>query len=183
MKTSPIKTKPFTVVFFQDLDYNCQIMNSDAKGERPLGEEVDAIFQDSYGVTTKGRIELAAHAISTCVNQLDFLEDQQRKSHESVGSASRLDISLRAIGYSAIFAPVIPPEIDNTEKTGVEHILELFEGDEANDMNIFTPIEKAKLSLSALTDGIRAAHNLSRFQANRAIALSRKQAYNRSTKP
>jgi len=151
-------------------------MSAEAGSEHPLGEEIDAIFQDGYGTTTKGRIELAAHAISTCVNRLDFLEDQQRKFHESFGSASRLDISLRSLGYSAIFSTVVLPEIDNAEKTGVERILELFEGDEVKGISIFTPIEKAKLSLGASIDGIRATHNLSRFQANRAIALSRKHS-------
>ncbi|HEY8886700.1 MAG TPA: hypothetical protein VIM31_04360 [Candidatus Microsaccharimonas sp.] len=150
-------------------------MSAEAKDERPLGEQIDAIFDETYGETIKGRIELAAHAISTCVNRLDFLQDQKRQSHEGVGSASRLDISLHAIGYSAIFAPVMLPEPDNSEKTDVERVIELFEDDE-DYISIFPPIEKAKLALRASTDGIRAAHNLSRWQAHRAIAISRKHA-------
>jgi hypothetical protein len=145
-------------------------MSTEAGSEHPLGAEIDTIFQESYGETTRGRIELAAHAISTCVNHFDILEDEQRKSYESVGSASRLDIAFR---YSSAHAPVIPPENDATD---VECLLGLFEENEELGSGMFSPIEKAKLALRASTDGIRAAHNLSRFQANRAIALSRKRA-------
>jgi hypothetical protein len=151
-------------------------MSANTNGERPIGEEIDAMFQDSYGETTKGRIVLAAHAISTCVNRLDMLEYQQRKAYESVGSASRLDISLRGLGYTSAFAPIVFPDTNNSEKTGVDRIIELFEGDEDDEhfVSLFDPIEKAKLALKASTDGARAAHNLSRLQGYRAVMHVRK---------
>jgi len=164
------------VVFYLQLIYNCQIMSADSKGEQPLGAQIDAIFQTSYGDSLRGRIELAAHALSSFVGHLDYLQEQQRLTHENVGSASRWDISLHVLGYTALFMPVVPAEVNTSEKTDLDRFVELFEDD--NDKvtaSIFTPIQKAKLALSASTDGVRAAHNLSRWQANRAIALSRKK--------
>jgi|GEM_PF-2193224 len=150
-------------------------MSPDAKGERPIDKAVDAIFQDTYGETTKGRIALAAHAITTYVNKLDVLEYHQRLTHEGVGSASRLDDSLRAIGYSAMFVPIVLPENDKAEKTDVDRIMELFDEDtDEHDISIFDPVKRAKLALEASVDGVRAVHHLSWFQSRRAIALSRR---------
>lgn len=150
-------------------------MNSDAKGEQSLGKEIDAIFSESYAKTKKGRIELAAYAISACVNQLDALRDQQRKSHESVGSASRFDVSLYSIGYAAMLVPMMLPDTEKSEATGVERIIELFDEDDMEHPTTFDPIEKATLALQAAIDGIRVAHNLTWWQTKRAIAMSRKQ--------
>jgi hypothetical protein len=152
-------------------------MSAEFKGEHPLGNEIDAIFEDGYGKTTKSRIALAAVAISAHVNHLDVLIEQRQKFHESVRSASRLDISLQAIGYSGLFAPIVPYESESMDKGGVEQILKLFEENDEDTASIFDPIEKAKLTLRASHDGIRAAYNLSRFQAYRAVNLSRKQTH------
>lgn len=149
-------------------------MSTDANSERPLGEEINAIFEARYGETRKGRIELAAHAISGFVNDFDLLKQQQEKSHEAVGSASRFDTALYSLGYSSAFTPVVLPSEDASEKTAVERILELFDENEDDEISLFSPLEKAELALSASIDGIRAAHNLSRRQARRAIALTRK---------
>ena len=163
------------VVFFQWLDYNCPIMSANAKGEQPLNNEIDAIFETTYCETKKGRIEMAAHAISACVNQVDLLKQAQQASHEGVGSASRLDTALFSLGYSSVFAPIIIPDSDMTEKTDVDRVLELFndeEDDESEDL--FSPLEKAELALMSITDGVRAVYNLSPRHIHRAIALTRK---------
>lgn len=154
-------------------------MSTDAKGERPLGAEIDALFKVKYGRTTKGRIELAAHILSTSVHRLDMVEDQGQRPRER-GISSLVEFSLRTIGYpSSLVEAAVSSTTDESEKTGVERILELFEDDEERGDEVsfsFSPIEKAKLALTASSDGARAVHGLSLRQVNRAIALARKRS-------
>lgn len=171
------------LVFRSALDYNCQIMSAEEKHEQSLSSQVDEVFNDSYGATRKGRIQLAAHALSDYVNTLDVLEDERDKQHGSVGSASPYGIPLTFFGYTTEFRRLVPETTQDEDRKeidpndGVSTLMELFEGHDelGEDHSLFTPIEMAQLALNASVDGVRAVYNLSRFQAQKAIRISRKK--------
>lgn len=168
-----------TVVFLIIEDYNCQIMSSEEKNERNFSKEIDSIFDAAYGTSIRGRIQLAAHAIAFSVVSLDALKDKRDQTFGAVEAAPPINPYLRSLGFSNGFYAFVPPVSDepSLKKDDINEVLNLFdEHDELRGMNadVFSPVEKAKLALEAATDGIRAVHNLSKRQANKAIKLSRK---------
>jgi len=151
-------------------------MAIETNGEQPIGEAVDALFRESYEANVTMRIALAAHAIREFVYEFDDCKDEQRRSHEGVGSASRSDRSVYTMGYTAAFLPIGSAEEESPEQAesnGVDQILELFEDDDQDPL--FSSLERARLAIQAKIEGVRTAHRLTYLQSRRAIALTRKQ--------
>ena len=128
-------------------------MSPESSPENTVRHEVDQIFDETYGTTKKGRIQLAAYAIGEYVGVLRILQQQQNELHFSIPSAPPESISVHVFG--GIKFGVIPDEKSKILQS-----------------EPFTPIEKAEMARDAALEGARAAFNLSRWQARRALRLA-----------
>ena len=146
-------------------------MEADFEQEK-LRAQVDAAFEETLGKTAKGRIILAADALSEPLQTYRQLREEQLRMFFT--DQPMMDVpSFIAGAYATVFDYSKAHAMQHEEDDEIK-ILDTHEELDESDEDVAAQVEKAERRLKAAKAGIRASYGLSRFQLFRAERYAHK---------
>lgn len=141
--------------------------------------QMNEVFKGGEFDLVKNRIQMAAIAIRESVARYDAVKSTQHESYEGIPSAETGsdDINLLLRGLNTMWSIPRASAYDVPIQSNTESVDQTGQSSDEHDElmeNAIDPSTAAKLGRQASIEGARAAYNLSFWQAQKAVRLSRK---------
>jgi hypothetical protein len=168
-----------TVVFFEEVNYNCQIMSFEAHEEMRIERQVDAIFESVSTMTVRERMGVAAFDLLELIETERLAQDEvQREWFERDKDARQIPRKSRypfgkailegfaGLGHAVAWgAYVIPPVYDYRSIPAEEIPDEL--------LDTPTSLERARIQISMAKEVLPDVYNLTPKQMKKAEKIAR----------
>lgn len=145
------------MAFFQNVDYNCEIMNHEPRPSYELEWEVEGAFAAK---SVRQKILMASFVLSDASNALSRAKDRQMEAFEAYTKNTEMT-TFQVATLWGIYAVMVPAERSGDQPTSDEVI-------EPSD------IEAAEQALRLSLEGVQQVYNLKKRHLKRALRLSRK---------